>query len=50
MSDGTGTLYFRQLWSGRDVAVRHPAAAQMANFMYLVGDPGRRSAFVVDPA
>ena len=43
-------LYFRQLLAGRQVAVGHPAAGQMANFMYLIGDPGSRQALVVDPA
>jgi glyoxylase-like metal-dependent hydrolase (beta-lactamase superfamily II) len=43
-------LYFRQLLAGREVARAHPVAGQMANFMYLLGDPGRREAVVVDPA
>ncbi len=43
-------LYFRQLLCGRQVAVDHPVAGQMANFMYLVGDPASREAVVVDPA
>jgi glyoxylase-like metal-dependent hydrolase (beta-lactamase superfamily II) len=43
-------LYFRQLLAGRQVAVGHPAAGQMANFMYLIGDPESRQALVVDPA
>jgi len=43
-------LYFRQLLAGRQVAKRHPVAGQMANFMYLLGDPVRREALVVDPA
>jgi len=42
--------YFRQLLSGRQVATAHPAAGQMANFMYLTGDPATRKALVVDPA
>jgi glyoxylase-like metal-dependent hydrolase (beta-lactamase superfamily II) len=42
--------YFRQLLAGRQVALRHPVAGQMANFMYLLGDPGTRRALVVDPA
>lgn len=46
----TDNLYFRQLLAGRQVAVAHPAAGQMANFMYLIGDPGSRQALVVDPA
>jgi hydroxyacylglutathione hydrolase len=43
-------LYFRQLLAGRQVARHHPIAAQMANFMYAVGDPQTRRALVVDPA
>ena len=43
-------LYFRQLLAGRQVAVGHPVAGQMANFMYLLGDPSRREAVIVDPA
>ncbi|MGB5295200.1 MAG: MBL fold metallo-hydrolase [Thermoanaerobaculia bacterium] len=46
----TDDLYFRQLLAGRQVAVAHPVAGQMANFMYLIGDPGSRKALVVDPA
>ena len=43
-------LYFRQLLAGQEVAQRHPVAGQMANFMYLIGDPATREALVVDPA
>lgn len=43
-------LYFRQLLAGRQVARSHPVAGQMRNFMYLLGDPERREALVVDPA
>lgn len=43
-------LYFRQLLAGRQVAVVDPVAGQMANFMYLLGDPESRQAFIVDPA
>jgi hydroxyacylglutathione hydrolase len=43
-------IYFRQLLAGRQVATGHPVAGQMANFMYLLGDPTSRQAFVVDPA
>jgi glyoxylase-like metal-dependent hydrolase (beta-lactamase superfamily II) len=46
----TDDLYFRQLLAGRQVAVAHPVAGQMANFMYLIGDPTSRQALVVDPA
>jgi hydroxyacylglutathione hydrolase len=50
MSDASGELYFRQLLAGRQVAQHHAAAGQMANFMYLLGDPAKREAVVVDPA
>jgi len=43
-------IYFRQLLAGRHVALHHPAAGQMRNFMYLLGDPQSRKALVVDPA
>ncbi len=46
----TGDIYFRQLLAGRQVAGNHPVAGQMANFMYLIGDPDSREALVVDPA
>jgi glyoxylase-like metal-dependent hydrolase (beta-lactamase superfamily II) len=46
----TPDLYFRQLLAGRQVARAHPVAGQMANFMYLIGDPAGREALVVDPA
>jgi glyoxylase-like metal-dependent hydrolase (beta-lactamase superfamily II) len=47
MTDG---VYFRQLLSGRDFAVGDPIATQMVNFSYLIGDPARREAMIVDPA
>jgi glyoxylase-like metal-dependent hydrolase (beta-lactamase superfamily II) len=43
-------IYFRQLLAGRDLALLNPAAGQMRNFMYLVGDAAKRQAVVVDPA
>jgi len=43
-------LYFRQLLAGRDFAVQDPVAAQMMNFVYLVGDRASRECLVVDPA
>jgi glyoxylase-like metal-dependent hydrolase (beta-lactamase superfamily II) len=43
-------LYFRQLLAGRDFARRAPAAHQMANFVYLVGDRDTGEALVIDPA
>lgn len=46
----TEELYFRQLLAGEQVARINPAAGQMRNFMYLVGDTGSRKAMIVDPA
>ena len=43
-------VYFRQLLSGRDFAVEDAMAAQMVNFVYLVGDRETGDAVVVDPA
>ena len=43
-------LYFRQLLAGRHLARVDPVAGQMANVMYLLGDPQSREALVVDPA
>jgi hydroxyacylglutathione hydrolase len=43
-------LYFRQLLSGRDFAIHDPMAAQMVNFVYLIGDRETGEAVVVDPA
>lgn len=43
-------VYFKQVLSGRQVAQGNAAAEQMANFMYLTGDPGTRKALIVDPA
>ena len=43
-------LYFRQLLAGRNLALTDPVAGQMANFMYLLGDPVSRRAVIVDPA
>jgi hydroxyacylglutathione hydrolase len=43
-------LYLRQLLAGQDFAINHPFAAQMANFVYLIGDTERRECMVVDPA
>lgn len=45
-----GALYFRQLLAGREVARAHSVAGQMRNFMYLIGEPESRRAYVVDPA
>jgi glyoxylase-like metal-dependent hydrolase (beta-lactamase superfamily II) len=43
-------LYFRQLLSGRDIAVTDMMAKQMVNFIYLIGDRETGEAVVVDPA
>lgn len=43
-------LYFRQLLAGRDFARSDPVAAQMVNFVYLIGDTETGEALVVDPA
>ena len=45
-----GTLYFRQLLAGRDFAQRARGAAQMQNFVYLIGDSDARECVIVDPA
>ena len=43
-------LYFRQLLSGRDIAQNDPLAAQMVNFIYLIGDRETGEAVAIDPA
>jgi hydroxyacylglutathione hydrolase len=43
-------LYFRQLLAGRDFALLSPAAGQMANFVYLVGDREIGECVLIDPA
>jgi len=43
-------LYLKQLLMGRDVARDHRAAAQMENFVYLVGDRDAGECLVIDPA
>jgi glyoxylase-like metal-dependent hydrolase (beta-lactamase superfamily II) len=43
-------FYFRQLLSGRDFAVRNGLAAQMVNYVYLLGDRVTRECVIVDPA
>lgn len=43
-------FYFRQLLSGRDFAVRNGLAAQMVNFVYLLGDRRTGECVIVDPA
>jgi hydroxyacylglutathione hydrolase len=46
----TERLYFRQLLAGRDFATDNPVAANMVNFVYLIGDAETRECVVVDPA
>ncbi|MCK6525551.1 MBL fold metallo-hydrolase [Myxococcota bacterium] len=43
-------LYLRQLRAGRDFGRQNPVAAQMANFIYLVGDRVTRECVIIDPA
>ena len=43
-------LYFRQLLSGRDFAVRDDLATQMRNYVYAIGDSQTREVILVDPA
>lgn len=43
-------LYFRQLLAGHDFATDNPIAAQMVNFVYLIGDRETGEAVAVDPA
>ncbi len=43
-------LYFRQLLAGHDFATGDPIAAQMVNFVYLIGDRETGEAVAVDPA
>lgn len=44
------SIYFRQLLSGVDIGTADTSARQMANFIYLIGDPETRECVVVDPA
>ncbi|MEO8363014.1 MAG: MBL fold metallo-hydrolase [Ilumatobacteraceae bacterium] len=43
-------FYFRQLLSGVDFAINDEAAAQMVNFVYLIGDRSTGKCMIVDPA
>ncbi len=43
-------MYFRQLLAGRDFGRSDPVAAQMANFVYLIGDKVTKEVVLVDPA
>jgi hydroxyacylglutathione hydrolase len=45
-----GSLYFRQLLSGRDFAAGDIVARQMVNFVYALGDRTSGEAVLVDPA
>lgn len=44
------SLYFRQLLAGRDFGRDAAFAAQMENFVYLIGDKDTGECVVVDPA
>lgn len=43
-------VYIKQLLAGRDFARANRFAAQMANYVYLVGDDEQRVCMIVDPA
>lgn len=43
-------LYVKQMLAGRDFGVGDPAATQMENFVYLIGDRDTGECLVVDPA
>jgi glyoxylase-like metal-dependent hydrolase (beta-lactamase superfamily II) len=43
-------IYFRQLLSGTHLGKSDQSAAQMANFIYLVGDKVTKECVVIDPA
>jgi glyoxylase-like metal-dependent hydrolase (beta-lactamase superfamily II) len=43
-------VYLKQLLAGRDFGVTDGFAAQMANFVYLIGDDETRQCMIVDPA
>lgn len=45
-----GRLYLKQLLAGRDFGLGDPTAAQMQNFVYLIGDRDTGECLVVDPA
>ena len=42
-------LYFRQWLAGRDFAADDPVGAQMANYVYAVGDAATGEAVLIDP-
>ena len=43
-------LYVKQLLAGRDFGLNDPVAANMQNFVYLIGDAEHRECLIVDPA
>lgn len=44
------SLYFKQLFAGRDFGASNVVCCQMENFVYLIGDTDARECVVVDPA
>lgn len=50
MENEPDRFYFRQLLTGRDIAKHDRMAAQMVNFVYLIGDRQTGEAVVIDPA
>ena len=44
------SIYFRQLFAGRDFGANNQVCCQMENFVYLIGDSDRKECVVVDPA
>lgn len=44
------SLYFRQLYAGRDFGRNNPVCGQMENFVYLIGDTETKECVLVDPA
>lgn len=50
MHTDSDRLYFRQLLAGRDFGASAPYAAQMANFVYAIGDRDSGEVLLVDPA
>jgi glyoxylase-like metal-dependent hydrolase (beta-lactamase superfamily II) len=45
-----GKLYFQQWLAGREFGNKDMTAAQMANFVYVIGDADTRECVLVDPA
>lgn len=50
MSPNPDRFYFRQLLAGKDFAKQDRVAAQMVNFVYLIGDLETKECVAVDPA